>query len=107
MANDHRGRPVHAGKRTNDALGLTSSWHNAPHGMGGWSVHGPAELFAGTEPSSGARGIGFDPRSPMGDSGEPYGRAYGVTRTPYRSEVAANAMAKRIEEGRDLRTGRS
>lgn len=131
MASDHRGNQLHAGKRTAQELGwgsvgfddgafsagkLIDPWRNgAPLGnMSVWRNTGDERtswrvakhsVTPSTEniPSSG---------TDLGRGKETHGTSVGgrsvmgSTRTPRRAMIAAEAMNKRIDEGRDLKTGR-
>lgn len=131
MASDHRGRDVHAGKRTaqeqgwgsvgfedgafsagklidpwrNGApLGNMSVWRNSENERTSWRV-AKHEVTPSTEniPDT-ETDLGRGKEAHKTSSG---GRAViGTTRTPTRAMIAAEAMNKRIEEGRDLKTGR-
>lgn len=125
MATDHRGRDVHAGKRT--VQEEVSSWNNESRDYPGGGIP-PYAGPSGTVPPEGYPAYsaehnnmwmhvgGVDGRFhwSMGDYGQSnvpaQGRtavsAYGSARTSYRAMVAAKAMSNRVREGRNLRTGR-
>jgi len=124
MALDHRGRALHAGKRTAqemgwDARGYVGGPFEANKNVTGWDpmrVHhytGESENTSwsvskyddrsGVLPESGTD-IGNRKKVVTGPAGE--GVVMGTARTPARAIIAAESMNKRIEEGRDLKTGK-
>lgn len=141
MATDHRGRALHAGKRTAQELGWsymeTSSggygagaqmdpWRGSGYPMGNMSATNLIDpTLTGTdEPrddsmwvvrkSEATPGVSDLPstetdlgRGKTMRTGSTGGRIIvGKAKTPARAMIAAEAMNKRIEEGRDLKTGR-
>lgn len=134
MASDHRGREVHAGKRTaqergwnepftldhsglfqvhkpidpwrgsGHPIGSLSAWRNSGDERAGWRVDKHTETPSTKNiPNMLGTDIGHGKelhRSSLGAS------IIGSARTPMRAMIAAEAMNKRIEEGRDLKTGR-
>ena len=141
MANDHRGRDVHAGKRTaqeldwrvsetsatNEDTGAFSAWKRPKYredisdmkardvpgkpGKYRWAVERP--LRRGIPTDLGGVGIdmgkGKKVTSSWGNSRydeDDTSIISGTVSTPTRAIIAAEAMNKRIAEGRDLKTGR-
>ena len=136
MASDHRGRDLHAGKRTAQELGWDNStftdgafaagkgidpWRGTGSLLGNmtvwdegneyqsggamWAVTKHADTPSNANmPDSSYTDLGRGKRASKGDSGAK--RVVGTTRTPARAIIAAEAMNKRIDEGRDLKTGR-
>lgn len=138
MATDHRGRGIHAGKRTAQEqgweepftldhngrfqtykatdptgpagfpIGTTAVWRNFGNERTTWRVEqNEATPSTANIPDPGTDlGRGKTVDQGWGSSG-PGGRAVtGTTRTPARAIIAAEGMKKRIDEGRDLKTGR-
>lgn len=155
MATDHRGRALHAGKRTNqemaNAYSKSQGWHKSDYydeDLGNSVMH-----VKGSTPSGERIGLVVQPNeegthtwttqtedatNPVSDTdkekyaagwgsgsrmitsldlgrgkvsqsyfGSPNPRqTTGTAKTPMRAMIAAEAMKKRIEEGRDLKTGR-
>ena len=137
MANDHRGRDLHAGKRTAQEMGWKghfatddstgrflahkevgkygkvivgryeegdpTSWEVALPKIGDGegipsSTDGPVDLGRGKT----AKTSYGNPRYDNVDRGV----VKGMASTPARAIIKAEAMKKRIDEGRDLKTGR-
>lgn len=142
MASDHRGRALHAGKRTTqemersaNAYARQNDWNQYPvggtiyakgqspwntagmvvqHGFdedindSTWQVNAEGPTAAVTRPREvvstradlgrGKRAFGYEGSNALVVSG--------TTKTPMRAMIAAEAMKKRIDEGRDLKTGR-
>lgn len=142
MASDHRGRELHAGKRTHQEM---ESSANAYARQGGWGQYpvGGTIYAKGQSPWNTAGMVvqhGFDedpndttwqvnaqgPTQPttqprevvstrkdlgrgkkaVGYEGSDALVVSGPAKTPVRGMIAAEAMKKRIAEGRDLKTGR-
>jgi hypothetical protein len=128
MASDHRGRELHAGKRTAQEYGgwsgamspttgsiglfkeigeigmdkMTVRRNLSTGGRTDWYVskfNPPVEVVPEAETDIGRGKSILD--STSGDF-----VVTGSTRTPARAIIAAEAMNKRIDEGRDLKTGR-
>ena len=138
MASDHRGRGLHAGKRTAQEMGWAEPF--TMDDIGRFQTHKPTDPWRGSGYPLGTlaawRNTGDertswrveqrdvtpstanipDPGTDLGRgkkvdqgwrSSGPEGRAVtGTTRTPARAMIAAESMKKRIDEGRDLKTGR-
>jgi len=142
MASDHRGRDLHAGKRTTqdmensaNAYARQSGWNQYPvggtiyaKGQSPWNTAGmvvqhgfeedPNETTwqvnaqGPTQPTTrekevvstrkdlgrGKRAVGYEGSDALVVSG--------TTKTPKRAMIAAESMKKRIDEGRDLKTGK-
>lgn len=126
MATDHRGRDVHAGKRT---VQESVNWQDSPNAVStnvGTSrtsaQHHGNNLMVDTYPNH-EESNWLVTTGPVGDAefdGRLFGNSRfggfkfdngelgfeGRTRTPRRSMIAAESMSNRIKEGRNLRTGR-
>ena len=129
MASDHRGRDLHAGKRTAQELGWSTPVdagdsyikHSPNTTSEVWEVDGKHvwafDVDANTpegmtikKSGMGSLGMGkeasyYEPRSYLKGVSPTY-VVTGKTRTATRGMIAAESMKKRIEEGRDLKTGR-
>lgn len=132
MATDHRGRELHAGKRTAQEMGWSSlgfdsgafsagtlidpwrgtgaplgnmsAWRNEGDQPTNWRVTKHEETPSSVGISETPQDLGRGKYSTQTSTG---GKAvFGKVRTPARAIIAAEAMNKRIEEGRDLKTGR-
>lgn len=132
MASDHRGRELHAGKRTAQERGWRErSWTYNPldtTNSGLMYTKGDMGRAMIVSPSVSSKGHTWTTQGDVpageyesGDLGKgktsmvatrPYDsdtnfiQVRGTVRTPARALIAAEAMNKRIEEGRDLKTGR-
>jgi len=140
MASDHRGNPVHAGKRTrfDDQIEFSSTLEqSAPTQKGSyaWRTSDGPTGFRGRrtvygvvtrggyadqlvhQPENGKTSWsvtvpqhhGLDPETAQGRYGVIKGdeiTIMGKVSTPGRAAIAAQAMTNRINEGRDLKTGR-
>lgn len=137
MAKDHRGRGLHAGKRTAQELGwsymeTSSGGYGAGTQMDPWRGRGGAPMgnMSATNlidtdtprddsmwvvnKSGSTPGVSNLPRTETDlgrgktiREGSTGGRVIvGKAKTPARAMIAAESMNKRIEEGRDLKTGR-
>ena len=132
MATDHRGRPLHAGKRT---VQETQNWVSAPldpdEPTTGGAIHTTSTEdhdlevyeYPGGKKSNWKveASMGYDYPAGFVDLGRGksslkyHGNGFsysslmevgGTTRTPKRAMIAAEAMSNRIKEGRNLKTGR-
>lgn len=136
MATDHRGRGLHAGKRTAQELGWSyietesggygagtrmDPWRGGGANMGGMSAtnlidtDNPRDESMWVVNKSGETpGVSDLPRTEtdlgrgktMRESSTGGRVIVGTAKTPARAMIAAEAMNKRINEGRDLKTGR-
>lgn len=142
MASDHRGRGVHAGKRTNqemakaaDAYARQSGWKPTPGGVtiytkgrspwnaAGMVVHhyfdedlnnsiwqvntkGESQPVTRTDFLMNTQKDLGRGKKASGYEGSNALIVSGTTKTPRRAMIAAEAMKKRLDEGRDLKTGR-
>lgn len=125
MATDHRGRGVHAGKRTYQTYddGDRFTWSLDTPTLGEYTHRNVRNaLYADTDRyetdqvgdmASGRGELGrnkwvadeFVPGSSMSPS-QGVVSVRGTVRTPERARIAAESMNKRINEGRNLKTGR-
>lgn len=125
MASDHRGRDLHAGKRTAQEMGDWSGAMSLTTGaIGLFKETGMDKMTVRRNLSTGGRTDWYvskynAPVEVVPEAGTDIGRSKrildstsgdavvtGSTRTPARAIIAAEAMNKRIDEGRDLKTGR-
>jgi hypothetical protein len=125
MASDHRGRELHAGKRTAQEMGDWSGAMSLTTGAVYLTKEtGMDKMTVRRNPADGERTRWYvskynAPVEVVPEAGTDVGRnkrimdsstgdaiVTGSTRTPARAIIAAEAMNKRIEEGRDLKTGR-
>lgn len=129
MASDHRGRELHAGKRTAQERGWSTPidpgdsyikrspistsevWEG--NGKYAWAYDVDANTPEGMTIKKGGMGslgmgkgaYSYEPRSYL-KGVKPSYMVTGTTRTPARAIIAAEAMERRVAEGRDLKTGR-
>lgn len=125
MASDHRGRDLHAGKRTiqdltefgggylwnlefrSDDNNVEPARNALANSSVDWEERGYTGFLGGHSYGYGSLGRGKSVRTDTyHHNDDKRVEVGGKVRTAARAEIAANAMQKRVDEGRDLKTGR-